>query len=60
MPLQFQPGQKSVRYNITIVNNVKEEGDETFALQLDECQRRVSIADGFGESVVTIVEELCK
>ena len=60
MPLQFQPGQKSVRYNITIFNNVEKEEDETFALLLAESQRGVSIENGFDESIVTIVEDICK
>ena len=56
--LQIQPGQTSVNYSITIVMDDIMEEDETFTLNLETSQSRVSTFPNFSQAIVTISEEI--
>ena len=58
LSLTIQPGQTSVRHNISIVNDeVTEVDEETFMLQLVSQTERVSVKPGFGSALVTITDD---
>ena len=56
--LQLQPGQRSVQYSVTVVNDdLMEVDEEKFTLRLSTEQDRVATLTGFDHSVVTIVDD---
>ena len=56
--LQLQPGQRSVQYNVPIVNDdVTEMDQETFVLNLRTDQDRVATLNGFDSTIVTVMDE---
>ena len=56
--LQLQPGQTSVQYNVTIVDDsVTEVDQETFTLNLNTNQARVTALAGSNQAVVTITDD---
>ena len=55
---QILPGQTSVQYSITIVTDDLTEEDETFTLNVQADQSRVSPSPDFGQAIVTITEEI--
>ena len=58
MHLQLQPGQRSVQYTVTVVNdNVMEVDEEMFTLHLSTDQDRVATLTGFDHFVVTITDD---
>ena len=56
--LEIQPGQTSVTHDVTIINDdVTEVSQETFVLNLQTSQPRVSNTSGFDQALVTITDE---